>query len=204
MARYDDLQGMNIARMLVLAGVFMSVTAAQVHAIQEPKFEVVRSVEVDGKEIEYRDYAPYVVAETVVEAPNLKKASSEGFRRLANYIFGGNASEESMAMTAPVGTTGSEGRYTISFVMPAKHSLESLPAPRDARITLRQVPARKVAAIVFSGFWSTNNFESHRAALQAHLASEGVEILSAPFLARYNMPLTPWFLRRNEILIDIR
>ena len=182
----------------------MSVSAAQVHALEEPRFEVIRAVEVDGHEIEYRQYAPYVVAETRVEAPTLKKASSEGFRRLADYIFGGNASEESMAMTAPVGPIGSEGRYTITFVMPSKHSLESLPAPRDSRVTLRQVPARKVAAIVFSGFWSTSNFERHRVALESHLGSEGVEILSAPLVARYNMPLTPWFLRRNEILIDIR
>ena len=182
----------------------MTVSAAEVHAIEEPRFEVIRAVEVDGYEIEYRQYAPYVVAETVVEAATLKKASNEGFRRLANYIFGGNSTEESMAMTAPVGSAGAEGRYTITFVMPSKHSMDSLPAPRDSRVALRLVPARKVAAIVFSGFWSSSNFERHRAALQAHLAAEGVENLSPPLLARYNMPLTPWFLRRNEILIDIR
>jgi hypothetical protein len=196
----------------VLGGLFAMPNS---HAIEKPKYAILKSVEFGGNDVEIRDYSPYVIAETVVEADTLKAASSEGFRRLAGYIFGGNRKRESMDMTAPVqsekmdmtapvGSIGGPGRYTISFVMPSKYTMESLPVPNDERVSLRQIPARKVAAIRFSGFWSTANFDEHTALLQAYLGAEGIEAVSEPQLARYNMPLTPWFLRRNEILIEIR
>jgi len=196
----------------IFSGVLMG--AKQASAIEKPKHEVVQSVEFEGNSIEIRDYAPYIVAETVVESDSLKDASSEGFRRLANYIFGGNRARESMSMTAPVqsvkmdmtapvGTVGEAGKYTISFVMPSKYTLETLPIPNDDRVTIRAVPAKRVAAVVFSGFWSTSNFTRLTEALQAYLASHHLEAQSLPMIARYNMPLTPWFLRTNEILIQI-
>ena len=196
----------------ILPGAVMS--AASAHAIEKPKHEVVKSIEFDGKSIEIRDYAPYVVAETVVDTNSLREASSQGFRRLADYIFGGNRSRESMDMTAPVqsvkmdmtapvGTVGEAGKYTISFVMPSKYTLDTLPIPNDERVVLRQVPGKRVEAVVFSGFWSQKNFERHTAVLESYLASENITAQSLPMVARYNMPLTPWFLRTNEILIDI-
>jgi SOUL heme-binding protein len=188
---------------------------SEAYAIEKPKYEILRSVDFGGKAIEIRDYAPCLLAETVVEAGSLKEASSEGFKRLAGFIFGGNRTRESvdmtapvqsekMDMTAPVGTVGGPGRYTISFVMPSKYTLETLPVPNDERVQIRQVSGRKVAAIVFSGFWSTANFDEHTALLRAYLGVEGIEALSEPMIARYNMPLTPWFLRRNEVQFEIR
>ncbi len=196
----------------LMTGVLMGTTQAS--AIEKPKHEVVRSLEFDGQSIEIRDYAPYLVAETVVESPSLKEASSEGFRRLAKYIFGGNRSRESMEMTAPVqsvkmdmtapvGAIGEAGKYTISFVMPSKYTVETLPVPNDDRITIRAVAAKRVAALVFSGFWSDSNFSRRIEALKACLAENQIPAQSLPTIARYNMPLTPWFLRTNEILIDI-
>lgn len=197
---------------LMLFTVFFATSAL---AIEKPKYEILKSVEADGKNIELRAYAPFIVAETVVEAESLKQASNEGFRRLAGYIFGGNRTRESMDMTAPVGSEkldmtapvgsiGGAGSYTISFVMPSKYTMDTLPIPNDARVTLRAVPARKVAVIVFSGFWSSGNFGRHTEALRAYLKGEGVEVLSEPMVARYNMPLTPWFLRHNEVWFEIR
>lgn len=198
-----------------IAMLFAAVFATSALAIEKPKYEILKSVEADGKNIELRAYAPYIVAETVVEAESLKQASNEGFRRLAGYIFGGNRTRESMDMTAPVGsekmdmtapvgTVGGAGSYTISFVMPSKYTMDTLPVPNDARVTLRAVPARKVAVIQFSGFWSTGNFGRHTEALRAYLKGEAVEVLSEPMVARYNMPLTPWFLRHNEVWFEIR
>ena len=189
------------------------------NAIEKPHYDVIASAEVGGVDVEMRQYAPYIVAETVVEAESLKVASSEGFKRLAGFIFGGNRTRESMdmtapvqtekmsqqiKMTAPVETVGGPGRYTIGFVMPAKYTLDTLPLPNDARISIRQVAQRKVAAIVFSGFWSTSNFDEHTALLKSYLANQGIEETSEPMIARYNMPLTPWFLRRNEVLISVK
>lgn len=193
----------------------LSLGAAPAGAIEKPKYDVVRSIESDGNDIEIRVYAPMLVAETVVEAASLSEASSEGFRRLAGFIFGGNRTRESvdmtapvqsekMDMTSPVGTVGEAGRYTISFVMPSKYTLATLPIPNDSRVQIREIPTRKIAALVFSGFWSTKNFARHTEALKAYLKSEAVETVGEPQVARYNMPITPWFLRRNEILVEVR
>jgi len=198
---------------LLVLGSFVGMSSA--HAIEKPHYDVLVSAESGGADVEIRQYAPYIVAETVVEADSLKKASSEGFRRLAGFIFGGNRTRESMdmtapvqsekmAMTAPVETVGGPGQFTIGFVMPSKYTLETLPVPNDPRISIKQVPARKVAAIIFSGFWSTSNFDEHTALLRAYLGAHGMEAISDPIIARYNMPLTPWFLRRNEVLITVR
>ncbi len=201
-----------ILTVTMATGVLMGTTQAS--AIEKPKHEVVQSLVFEGQSIEIRDYASYIVAETVVESPSLQEASNEGFRRLAKYIFGGNRSSESMDMTAPVqsvkmdmtapvGAIGDAGKYTISFVMPSKYTLETLPIPNDDRIMLRAVPAKRVAALVFSGFWSDSNFSRRIQALRAYLAAQQLPAQSLPMIARYNMPLTPWFLRTNEILIDI-
>jgi hypothetical protein len=87
--------------------------------------------------------------------------------------------------------------------MPSKYTIETLPRPIDQRITIKEVAARTVAVISFSGFWSESNFAEHTAILERFLLSQGTAIVSEPTLARYNMPLTPWFLRTNEIHFEI-
>ena len=61
-----------------------------------------------------------VIARTQVRS-DYSEATSRGFRRIANYIFGGNDANTEIAMTAPV-ITGSpvdaNGNYEIAFVMP--------------------------------------------------------------------------------------
>ena len=174
------------------------------HAIETPQYEVIKTTTANGNDIEIRNYSPYVVAETIVDAETLDEASKVGFKRLANYIFGDNRSRTSMEMTAPVGSVGGPGRYTISFVMSAKYTLDTLPLPNDPQVTLRQIPERKVAAIGFSGFWSQKNFDSQTEELLNFLRSEGIETVGQPLIARYNMPLTPWFMRHNEIQIELK
>ena len=189
----------------------------QAVAIEQPKYTVVETHRYDGNSIEFRNYAPYLVAETTVEAQDFDEASSEGFRRLAAYIFGENngnvemdmtapvetRTPEEMDMTAPVSTGGAPGAWNVRFVMPSKYTIETLPTPDDARISILEVPARMVAAISFSGLWTASNFDEHTARLQAFLVRKGIAQVSGPVVARYNMPLTPWFLRTNEIQIDI-
>jgi hypothetical protein len=186
-------------------------------AIEQPKYTVIETHRYDGSSIEFRNYASYIVAETTVEAQDFDEASSEGFRRLAAYIFGENngnvemdmtapvetRSPEKMDMTAPVSTVGEPGAWNVRFVMPSKYTLETLPTPDDARISILEIPARTVAAISFSGRWTIANFDEHTARLQSFLVRKGIKQASGPAVARYNMPLTPWFLRTNEIQIDI-
>jgi hypothetical protein len=199
---------------LLLVGASLSPEAAM--ATEEPRYE---SLLQDG-EFSLRLYAPRVVAETEV-AGTLEEASSTGFRRIAGYIFGrnhsrsGQASEriamtapvtveaqpQKIAMTAPVSVEQVEGRWRIEFVMPARYALATLPLPDDASVTLREVPAQKIAAIRFSGLVGAAKMRDQTARLRAWMAQGGLAATAAPQLARYNPPWTLPFLRRNEILI---
>ena len=117
-----------------------------VMAIEEPKFEVLLT---DGA-FEIRRYAPYIVAETMVEG-DMDQASSKGFRLIADYIFGNNqavssASSEKIAMTAPVTiepqmnamSMGTANKWLIKFIMPSQYTLATIPKPKRLSIGLQR------------------------------------------------------------------
>ena len=166
---------------------------------------------------ELRQYSPHIVAETTVEGA-FDQVGSEGFRRLAGYINGENRSKQSIAMTAPVGQEAqaekiamtapvgqekSGDSWRITFVMPAKYALDTLPEPIDSRIELKQEPGRLMAAVRYSGTWSRKHYEENKERLLAWIEERGFKQTGEPVWARYNPPFMPWFLRRNEILIPV-
>lgn len=187
------------------------------HAIEEPAYEVLQQI---GDDIEIRQYAPYVVAEVVIEA-DADEAGNLAFPILAGYIFGKNQGQKEFAMTAPVTQTaaptrlemtapvtqaaapGTAGRYVVQFVLPKGVTLESAPQPLDARVKLREVPAGRVAAIRYSGFWSESNYNEHLELLRAALKASNLTPTGEPVFSRYNPPFMPWFLRRNEIWLPL-
>jgi len=184
------------------------------HAIEEPDYEVIRKL----GNVEVRQYAPYVVAEVVLNA-TADEAGNRAFPILAGYIFGKNKGEKKFAMTAPVTQTAVPmkmdmtapvtqsavaGGMRVQFVLPKGVTLESAPEPLDPRVQLRLVPAGQWAAIRYSGTWSQANDDEHLALLKATLDEAGVATQGEPVLARYNAPFTPWFLRRNEIWLAVR
>ncbi len=167
-------------------------------ALEEPKYAVLA----EAAAYELRDYEPYLVAEVDVRG---QSADSRGFRTLAGYIFGDNQSSEKMQMTAPVeshAAEDSDGR-TYAFVMESKYTLDTLPVPNDKTIRIREKPQRVVAAVKFSGRWTEDNIERHKRQFLADLAADGIEPLGVVELARYNSPFTPWFLRRNELIVPV-
>jgi len=187
-------------------------------AYEEPSYDVVRKYEV----FEVRRYAAQLVAETEVTGSR-ETAGNAGFRVLAGYIFGKNRGERKIAMTAPVtqaegrkiamtapvtqagrGGEGGEARWVVQFMMPSEFTMESLPEPLDPSVRFREVPARRVAALRYSGTWSEERYLGHLARLREAMAREGLEAAGEPVWARYDPPWKPWFLRRNEILIEIR
>jgi hypothetical protein len=184
------------------------------HAIEEPDYEVLRKLD----NVELRQYAPYVVAEVVLDA-TADEAGNQAFPILAGYIFGKNKGEKKFAMTAPVTQTATPskmamtapvtqaavpGGMRVQFVLPKGVTLESAPEPLDPRVQLRLVAASQWAAIRYSGTWSQANYDEHLALLKAALDKAGVATQGQPVLARYNAPFTPWFLRRNEIWLSVR
>lgn len=166
--------------------------------IEEPKFRILEKI---GK-IEIRQYAAMVIAETVVEG-SFGAASNEGFRRNASYIFGGNQEKQKISMTAPVLQEEKEGKKRVAFVMPEGRGLSNLPVPEDTRVALKEIPPRKMAVLRYSGTWSEQHYLEKVNELLKVLETKKLKATGKPILARYNPPWIPWFLRRNEILIEI-
>lgn len=108
-----------------------------------------------------------------------------------------------LEMTAPVTQAAAPGGYIVQFVLPKEVTLESAPEPLDARVQLREVPTRRVAAIRYSGFWSESNYTKHLVQLKTLLDEAKLIWTGEPVYSRYNPPWTPWFLRRNEIWLTL-
>jgi effector-binding domain-containing protein len=81
--------------------------------------------------------------------------------------------------------------------------METLPTPDDPNIKLRQIPARHVAAVRYSGSWSKEKFLLNKDKLDAWIKNNRFAVVGEPVWARYNPPFTLWFMRRNEILIPV-
>jgi effector-binding domain-containing protein len=198
---------------IILAAAFIIIGAMDAMAIEEAMYKVVKK---DNK-FEIRDYAPHILAETVVEG-DFEEAGNKAFNVLFGYISGDNRSREKLAMTAPVsqepkgekikmtapvGQQRVQESWAVSFMMPASYNLETLPEPEDPKVTLRQVPARRIAAVRYSGFWNEKGYLRYKLELESWIREKGHTIVGDPIWARYNAPFTPWFLRRNEILIPV-
>jgi hypothetical protein len=107
-------------------------------------------------------------------------------------------------MTAPVTQQSSAaGMWTITFTMPANYTMETLPKPVDSKVFLRQLAPMKYAALRFGGFNTRENVDDAIMRLREMAAAQSIKLKGEPVYARYNPPWTPWFWRRNEILIEV-
>ncbi len=154
------------------------------------------------RDIEIRDYTPLIVADTAV-CGDRETAIRQGFRRLADYIFGNNTAMQVIAMTAPVMQQGDEESWQVRFVMPARYTTDTLPRPIDPAVTLKHLEAKRFAAIRFPGSARDDSLRRHREKLEQFIRAKGLRALSPPAYAFYNPPWTLPFLRRNEIMIEI-
>jgi len=183
-----------------IAAVGAAAAYAQYRQTEQPDFAVVRT---DG-DFELRDYPALVVAE-VSNAGTRESASGASFRRLAAYIFANDRPEggEKIAMTAPVlQDEPRPGQWRMRFVMPAKYTLDTLPpAPDD--ITLTQTPARRMAALRFSGSGSDRDLALMEARLRDWMREARLMPAGEAEFAFYDAPMIPGPLRRNEVLIPV-
>lgn len=205
----------------------------QVKNLEKPKYVVVKTLGSakgfwTGKHLaELRQYAPYVVAEVEVEQKeNMRQAMSSGFRQVAGYIFGKNSASggksESIAMTSPVRTEKVEksesiamtspvrtemagpGTYRISFVMPSKYTLATLPTPENPAVKFREVAPATVAALSFSGPLPTSEMVAAKGQqLRDIMQAEGLTAEGEPMLYSYYPPFAPSWMRHTEVLLKV-
>ena len=191
-------------------------------ATEEPKFESLRKED----NLEIRRYVPVIVAEALVDG-DMDTASSRGFQLIAGYIFGNNeriamtapvvaepqSSAEKIAMTTPVSIEPQNAedskmagaqRWRVHFVMPSQYTLATLPKPLNPQVQLREIPAKTFAALTYSGINTESTTQERTEQLLDWLKTQKIETIGKPQLARYNPPWTLPFLRRNEILQEIK
>ena len=190
----------------VLAGPVMS-------DVEKPDYKVFQS----EQNIEIRQYEPMIIAEVEVDGKR-EDAIRDGFRLLADYIFGNNTVQQvismtapvqqkenqKIAMTAPVQQQSMGKSWRMSFVMPSKYSMDSLPVPNNNRVRLKEILTKKFVVIEFSGTNSNENVTKHENQLMNYIEANQINIIGSPKYAFYNAPWTLPFLRRNEVMIEIK
>ncbi|MDD9891276.1 MAG: heme-binding protein [Gammaproteobacteria bacterium] len=193
----------------------MLVTAMNANAIETPDYTVVHT---DGS-VEYRQYEPYIVAETVVrDTASYRSSSNEGFMRLFRYITGANESQSDIAMTAPVQQAPAseeidmtapvqrnetEDGWRVAFMLPSKFSMDTAPIPTNEEISLRLIPGHLMAVIRYSGRWTERNFNRRKEELLQSLKEANVSTIGVVESAAYDAPYVLPFLRRNEVMIEV-
>ena len=180
--------------------------------VEKPKYQATALT----NEIELRSYDPMLVA-TVQMSGSRKDAISEGFRVLADYIFGNNTLEQNISMTAPVEQQAGQkismtapvqqqqrsNSWMISFVMPKQFTLTTIPKPNNEMVKINEVPAQRFITIRFSGSNSDDNIRKNESALFNYIAQNKINVTGEPKYAFYNPPWTLPFMRRNEIMVQL-
>jgi DNA gyrase inhibitor GyrI len=184
-----------------------------VSSLEEPKYTLVSKT--DNYEI--RQYEPYLIAETEVRG-NFNSSTNDGFRQIADYIFGNNTAQTKIAMTAPVLESQSEkiamtvpvttsldesSNRSVSFVLPASYTLDTLPIPNNDKVKLVEIPERTVAALRFTWYATKSRVADKKAQLQQLLKKDELTTTGPAQVAQYNPPLSMPLTRRNEILIEV-
>ncbi|KAK9865342.1 hypothetical protein WJX84_002543 [Apatococcus fuscideae] len=214
-------------------------TWAQVQNLEKPKYKVLKAFgKVKGASgVEIREYAPFLIAEVIIESESMKEALGMGFKQIANFIFGNNAAPgsgksesvsmtspvilkhgqdkpasmkggdgEKIAMTTPVATEMSDGRYTVSFVMPSKYTKESLPKPKTDSVAIKEIPAHTLAALTWRGAVPSQQLVDKKTKLLLDaLLQHGIKVDEAAKtrLYQYFPPWTPFWLRTQDVLLPV-
>ncbi len=190
-----------------------NVTAGKYKDNEAPDYKVIKQ----NGAIQIREYPALLTAQTTVKGGQ-GSAANRGFRIIADYIFGNNEKKSDIAMTSPVMQSKGEkiamtspvtmqpnnDVWTIGFIMPRKYTMETLPKPVDNRVTIKEIPAKKQAAISFSGLVSDTKIDENVKTLQTYLKQNDYNVKPDYMLGVYDNPYAtlPWN-RRNEILIEL-
>jgi hypothetical protein len=180
---------------------------------EEPRYSVVDKIGV----IEIRQYGQRLAADVIVQGDE-ESARSNGFRLLADYIFGNNAARakidmtapvaqersEKIAMTAPVSQAREGEGWRVRFFMPSKYSRETLPRPNNPAVQIVEVPGETMAVLRFSNSRSSEAVAKQTAALLRGLEGSRWVVAGLPVTWLYDPPWTLPFFRRNEVAVAVR
>jgi effector-binding domain-containing protein len=168
--------------------------------VKEVKYRLVKKLD----NVEIRRYNSLIIAK-------VDGYGDSGFNLLFNYITGNNTQKATLEMTSPVISQNIEmtapvlsEKDSIAFVMPEAYTLDTTPQPNDEQIKIQQIPERYVAALRFTGRWTSSKFAQKSEQLLKELETAKVRTKGNVFAMRYSGPLTPWFMRKNEVAIEVQ
>ncbi len=187
-----------IAALAIVFIAFQSFRSFPASSIETQKYRVVKKE--DGFEIRFYPKATFATIRST--GVNYKQVASSGFRKLAGYIFGGNDQNKSIAMTAPVRMEMSEKGSTMSFVMPTKYDMTSIPKPKDATVEIKQSEEVYAAVIAFGGYANDEKINDYKNQLVALLQKKNIKIIGPFNFLGYDAPYQ-FIGRKNEICIPI-
>lgn len=183
--------------MLLLVGLVMLLFAFKTGEIETPDYKVIKTI----GEVEIRKYPKMVVAQTQLQDTIMDKSMNSGFRTIAGYIFGGNDSNQKIAMTAPVVVKMGD-TATMYFVMPKQYKKDELPKPVSGRVKILEEGEKTLAVITYGGFSSAEKVEAHRQKLANLLSQQQIKTVGPYMYMGYN---APWDVikRRNEVAVEV-
>jgi hypothetical protein len=173
-----------------------------IRRLEEPAFRV---IDRPAEGIEVRAYGARLAAQTVVQARGPWEARREGFRRLARYIFRGNARRASIAMTMPVASAEADDGtpLVMRFFLPTALARDGAPPPSDPAVRLVQLPPAQVAALRWPGGIDPAQARAAEARLIRLLEGTRWQPVAPPESWFYDPPSTPAPLRRNEATVTV-
>ena len=204
---------MKILYILFLTILMTSCSVMGIRNYEEPNYEVT----VQEDQFEVRQYSDVLVAQSTSPG-TYKESSGKNFDRLAGYIFGKNIANEKMEMTTPVlqeqqsekmdmtvpvYQQQSDANWTMTFVLPAKYTIDTAPKPLDENVTVKVLPEVQVATLQFNGRMNEENIQKNTQMLEDWINQKGFNTVASPYSAAYDPPWTLPMLRRNEIQIPI-
>ncbi len=167
------------------------------NGIESYPFKVVKAFET----FEIRTYEPRLFTSVTINTNDYAVASSNGFSKLAGYIFGGNETNEKIAMTSPVAMS-LEDSMTMMFLLPKTYNRDNLPKPNTSDITFVDEPAKTVAVITFGGWANNENIAQQKQLLIDALSAEGIPHTGNFSFLGYNPPYD-LVNRKNEVMVEL-
>ena len=186
-----------VGSLVVLVIIVLVVTSFSNKGIETPEYTVLKKY----GDVEIRKYPNMVVAKTSLSNNSFENAGSNGFRSIANYIFGGNEGNQKIAMTAPVVMSMGDSA-SMYFVMPKQYSKDQLPKPANNNVAIMEESAKVLAVLRYGGFSSDNDIKKYCKTLEEELTKQNISTKGSYMYMGYN---APWDVvnRRNEVAIEV-
>ena len=190
--------------LLIILGVILAIIViVQVFAfsgrknIESYSYQVVKKY----KYFEIRNYEASLFTTVKLSSKGYKDTSRKGFSILAGYIFGDNDKNKKIAMTSPVAMS-LEDSVTMMFMVPREFDKKTLPKPNQSQINFVEEPAKKIAAISFTGWANDEKIAKYQEKLKLVLETENISYTNQFYFFGYNPPYEI-FNRKNEVIVEL-